>query len=155
MTDIQYRAITEADVPSLFEVRVRTDENRLTSEELAGLGITERTVTERLRGTLAGWLCEDRHRVVGFAMGEATTGEMWVIAVLPEYCCRGIGSALLRHIETWLASRGWIRAWLTTDLDPSLRAYSFYRKHGWRDDRIDGGVRYMVKELGKQMDGQA
>jgi GNAT superfamily N-acetyltransferase len=141
------REITDADIPALFEVRVATHENRLTREELLALGITEETVKQKLRGDYQGWLCEDDNRVVGFAMGDKSSGELWVIAVLPEYVGKGIGSKLLRTVENWLAENGCKRLWLTTDIDPSLKAYTFYLNHGWMDDRIEYGMRYMVKEI--------
>src|SRR5262245_24287753 len=96
------REITEDDIPALFVVRVATHENQLTVEELVSLGITEETVKARLRGTFKGWLCEVNAQVVGFAMGDRATGELWVIALLPEYIGQGIGSALLRRVEDWL-----------------------------------------------------
>jgi GNAT superfamily N-acetyltransferase len=141
------REITEDDIPALFVVRVATHENRLTLEELVSLGITEKTVAARLRGTFKGWLCEVNAQVAGFAMGDRATGELWVIAILPEYIGQGIGSALLRRVEDWLQANGCARLWLTTDLDPSLKAYRFYRQHGWRDDKIENGLRYMVKDV--------
>ncbi len=146
--DLIIRPITPADIPALFVVRVATHENAMTLEELARLGITPATVAEMLGQTHAGWLCEDEGRVVGFAMGNRATGEMWVIALLPHYVGRGIRSRLLRAVEGWLAEHGWTRIWLTTDPDTSLRAYTFYRQHGWVDDRLEGGDRYMVKHLG-------
>lgn len=42
-------------------------------------------------------------------------------------------SALLEKVEAWLFSQGCSELWLTTDLDKRLRAYSFYKKHGWSD----------------------
>ena len=42
---------------------------------------------------------------------------------------------------------GCARLWLTTDLDAGLKAYRFYRQHGWQDDRIENGLRYMVKDI--------
>ncbi len=144
--ELHYREIVADDVPALFDVRVVTHENRLTHEELQAMGITVESVREKLRGSYQGWLCETGGRVVGFAIGDRATGELWVIAVLPEYIGQGIGSALLRQVETWLAESGCTRLWLTTDIDPSLKAYAFYRQHGWQDDRIEDGMRYMVKE---------
>ena len=47
--------------------------------------------------------------------------------------------------EDWLWSCGWAEAWLTTSIDPNLRAYGFYRKQGWLDHEIRGGLRYMRK----------
>lgn len=140
------RAIRESDVPDLFAVRTATHENRLTREELAALGITEASVKERMRGSCKGWLAEADGKVVGFAMGDGSTGELWVIAVLPEYLRRGIGSALLEAVEIWLAESGCARLWLTTDVDTRLDAYSFYRRRGWIDDRVENGLRYMVKD---------
>jgi GNAT superfamily N-acetyltransferase len=139
------RAITDCDIPALFPVRVATHENRLSREELTALGITEASVKERLHGSFKGWLCEVDDRVVGFAIGDRATGELWLIAVLPEYIGRGIGSALLSRVEGWLRDSGCDRLWLTTDVDPRLKAYTFYLQHGWHDDRIDGDVRYMTK----------
>jgi ribosomal protein S18 acetylase RimI-like enzyme len=144
---MRFRETTEADVPDLFAVRVATHENRLTQEELSSIGITEDSVKERLNGSYKGWLCEAGGKVVGFAMGDKSSGEMWVIAVLPEYIGRGIGSSLLISVEIWLRASGCTRAWLTTDVDTKLKAYTFYRRHGWIDDRIEDGLRYMTKDL--------
>ena len=141
-----FREITIEDIPALFEVRTQTDENRLTLEELHSLGIDEKSVKERMETTFKGWLCEFEGRVVGFAMGNRATGELWVIAVLPGYTCRGIGKRLLDLVEEWLFAQGCKRLWLTTDIDTTLRAYSFYLHNGWFDDRIEDGLRYMYKE---------
>lgn len=142
---LRIRAIEPADIPDLFRVRTVTDENRLTLEELARLGINEQSVAEKLLGTFKGWLCEDHGTVVGFAMGDRSTGEMWVIAVLPSHIHRGIGGALLEKVDNWLFSEGCQELWLTTDIDPSLRAYGFYLKRGWTDWKIEDGMRYMMK----------
>lgn len=144
---MKFREITHDDVPDLLTVRVATHENRLTREELASMGITEESVKERLNGSFKGWLCEVGDRVVGFAMGDRSTGELWVIAVLPEYIGQGIGSRLLIAVENWLKEMGCARLWLTTDIDMNLKAYSFYRRHGWSDDHIENDLRYMIKNI--------
>jgi GNAT superfamily N-acetyltransferase len=144
---LKYREITEEDIPALFAVRTATDENRLSREELSSLGITEDSVRERLRGTFKGWLCQDGDLVTGFSMGDKATGELWVIAVLPEYVGRGIGSRLLTLVENWLSENGCSKLWLTTDIDKNLRAYSFYRSHGWVDTWVEDGLRYMAKKM--------
>ena len=69
-------------------------------------------------------------------MGNRETGEFWVIAVLPEYEGRGIGSKLLNLAESWLWATGWKEIWLWISLDTQLRAYSFYSKHGWFDAEV-------------------
>jgi len=142
-----FREIVHGDVPAIFKVRVATRENAYTMEELQGLGITVNSVSAMIDTTHRGWLCEDDDLVVGFAMGNRKTGEMWVIAVLPEYEGRGIGAKLLAFVETWLWSEGWCKIWLTTDIDPTLRAYGFYRNQGWLDHEIRNDLRYMRKAV--------
>jgi GNAT superfamily N-acetyltransferase len=144
---MRYREITDADIPALFAVRTVTHENRLSLEELHALGITEESVRDKLAGSCHGWLCEADGQIVGFAIGDRATGELWVIAVLPGYVGGGIGHRLLTLVEDWLKAQGCSRLWLTTDVDPSLRAYTFYRRHGWEDDRLEDGMRYMVKQI--------
>lgn len=146
---MQFREITPADVPALFDLRPRTRENALTVEDLHRLGITPQSVTESLAQSTAGWLCEDGGRVAGFAMADRATGEFLVIAVLPEYEGRGIGGRLIDLACAWLEASGCGRAWLTTDVDTSLRAYGFYRKRGWTDWKIERGNRYMECELSR------
>ena len=140
---VNFRTIADGDVGALFDVRTRTRENTYTLAELHRLGITPASVRDRLATTFAGWLCADGDRVVAFAMADRSSGELWVIAVLPEYEGRGIGGELMRRAEEWLWTSGCERAWLTTDVDTSLRAYGFYRHRGWTDWKIDDGLRWM------------
>ena len=80
-------------------------------------------------------------------MGDSEAKELTVIAMLPDYEKKGIGKQLLNKVETWLRSAGSKSIWLTTDIDPKLRAYTFYIKNGWQDWKIENGLRYMTKEL--------
>ncbi len=139
----QFREIVVADTPSLFLVRTRTRENSYTLEQLHHLGITPESVAQKLAGSFKGWLCTVENRVVAFCMADAAAGELWVIAVLPDFEGRGIGGRLMGFAEQWLFASGCSRAWLTTDLDPALRAYGFYRHRGWTDWKIEDGLRWL------------
>lgn len=142
------RPITRADIPTLFDIRPRTRENALTLAELGALGITPGSVETWLEGSTKGWVWETMHSgVVGFCMADSSTGELLVIALLPDHEDRGIGGQLMQHAERWLAQSGCTRAWLTTDLDRSLRAYGFYRHRGWTDWKIERGLRWMELQL--------
>jgi ribosomal protein S18 acetylase RimI-like enzyme len=145
MPEMRFREIEERDVTDLFAVRVATRENALSRRELAALGINQNSLLAMLGATHRGWLCEEDHQVVGFAIGNRENGEMWVIALLPDYEGRGIGAELLTRVEDWLWTEGWTEIWLTTDVDPTLRAYGFYRKQGWVDHEIKDNLRYMKK----------
>lgn len=147
MSTMKFREITAADVPGLFDVRPRTRENAMTLEELQRLGIDPRSVTESLERSTKGWVCEVSGRIVAFSMADRATGELLVIAVLPGHEGRGVGGRLMALAEEWLAASGCKRAWLTTDLDTSLRAYGFYRKRGWTDWKLERGLRWMELSL--------
>lgn len=144
---MKFREITTRDIPAIFEVRVATDENNFTYEELEKLDITPDSVEEKLKTTYKGWLCEIENEVVGFVMADKKTAEIWLIAVLPQHINKSIGSQLLNLAEHWLISSGKKRFWLTTDPDRSLRAYSFYLKKDWTEWKEENGLLYMEKEV--------
>jgi ribosomal protein S18 acetylase RimI-like enzyme len=143
--EIIIREITEDDIDEIIILRSKTDQNNYTLDQLHEMGITKEALAIKIQTDYKGWLCELNKRIIGFAMGQKTTGEMWVIAVLPNNINKGIGSILLSKVEEWLFQNGNKSIWLTTDIDTSLRAYSFYKKNGWIDDRIENGLRYMLK----------
>lgn len=140
------REIQPDDMQAIFDVRVATWGNSRGLEELAALGITHESVKEMLKDSHRGWLCSDGDRVVGFAMGNRETGEMWVIAVLEEHEDRGIGKRLIQRVEDWLFAEGWDEIWLTTYVDENNRAVGFYRHLGWEDWKIESDGRYMRKD---------
>lgn len=144
---MKFREITIQDIPAIFEVRVATDENNFTYEEFEAHGITFESVEDKLRTTYKGWLCEIESKVVGFVIADKKTAEIWVIAVLPEYINQRIGTKLLNLAEHWLISSGKQKIWLTTDADKQLRAYKFYLKHGWKDNKVEDGLLFMEKEV--------
>lgn len=136
------RKIHSTDITSLFSVRTSTRENTFTLEELHAVGITEDSVAAMLETTHKGWLCEIDGKVVGFSIGDTITGELWVIAVLPEAEGRGVGSRLLQLTEETLADAGHAELWLETSADRSLRAYAFYRSKGWQEaDIVEDSLR--------------
>ncbi len=145
---VSIRPITAADISALFHIRPRTRENALTIEELRALGITPESVATWLDDSTNGWLWEtSASGVVGFCMADRSTGELLVIALLPEYEGRGIGGLLMQRAERWLAQSGCTTAWLTTDVDQTLRAYGFYRHRGWTDWKLERGLRWMQLAL--------
>lgn len=141
-----FREMRSDDMQAIFDVRVATWHNDRGSEELTRFGITHESVREMMEESHRGWLCEVDSRVVGFAMGNKSDGEMWVIAVLKEYEGHGIGKRLLSLVEVWLFSEGWKEIWLTTDPDETIRAVGFYRHLGRIDWKIEGD-RFMKKRM--------
>lgn len=144
---VRYRELTPEDLEEVFQVRIRTWHNPHGARELVGLGITPASVLEKMRTTHRGWVALSGAQIVGFSMADRSDGELWVIAVLPEFEGRGIGRALLSQAEGWLGSCGWSEVWLTTDINESLRAVGFYRHLGWKDWKIERGDRFMRRSL--------
>ena len=146
---MHFRKMNYGDVSVAFEITLLGREKSFSREALSAVGITEESVIEMLDvlHSHEGWVCEVDAKVVGFAMGNRNTGEFWIIAVLPEYERRGIGSKLYTLTEDWLRSLGWKEAWLAVLQDLQITAYSFFRKRGWVDDEMRGAFRVMKKSL--------
>ena len=123
------RPATAADIPALFAIRLAVRENAMTMEALAANGVTPEAIAGLLATTAAGWIAG---AAAGFAIADAGDGSLFALFVHPDQEGRGLGRALLRQAESWLASQGWREAWLFTGADRRLRAQGFYRAHGWR-----------------------
>jgi GNAT superfamily N-acetyltransferase len=68
--------------------------------------------------------------VVGTAMIDLATGRIDAVFVLPEYMRRGMGRALMDHLEGMAISAGLA----ALQLDATLNAASFYRSLGFEGD---------------------
>ena len=133
MTHFTIREATASDIEPLFEIRARTRENPIPRAYLESIGITAAAWAASLgSGVEQTWVCFDGDTPVGFCGADANSGEIVVLAVLPEYEGRGIGRSLLEGAVTWLRARGRRRVWLATNPDPNGRAHGFYRSQGWR-----------------------
>ena len=140
------RSIEPQDLGESIDLRASTRENPISRTALRNLGITEESTVELLRTTHRGWLCEEAGRIVGFAIGDGKTGELWVVAVLPDFEGSGVGSQLTERVEEWLWSLGWQELWLWTSPDPTKRAFTFYSKRGWHVAETKDDILYMKKK---------
>jgi ribosomal protein S18 acetylase RimI-like enzyme len=130
---LHYRPAISADAAECVKLRGRTRENAISAATLASLGITAGSWANNIEiGRLPGYVCTDDNRIVGYCFGDKDTGEIAVLAVLPQYEGRGIGKALLLQVENDLRSLGYKRLFLACSSDPSHRSHGFYRHLGWR-----------------------
>jgi ribosomal protein S18 acetylase RimI-like enzyme len=130
--DLVFRETEQADIQGLFEIRARTRENPLSKEQLASLGITPESIVQAMAiGQVKGWVCLQESHLVGFCNGDRS-GEILVLAVLPEYEHRGIGTTLLARVVDWLRSLAADTIWLAASSDRNSRAHGLYRSLGWR-----------------------
>ncbi|MFG1495906.1 GNAT family N-acetyltransferase [Saccharospirillum sp. HFRX-1] len=144
---IQYRETQSTDVDPLFIVRTQTGDNPMSTERLAQLGITPASIRQGFDdGYLCGWVAMVDETIVGFCNGELNTGEVLVLALLPDFEGQGIGRQLLGLVVEALRRQGHKAIWLAADSNPSVRAHGFYRKLGWvpSGERLENGDEVLV-----------
>ena len=112
----------------------RTDQAKRSLSRAAGLARhnPESWGNETRTGKLIGHVCLDEGRIVGYGFGQTETGEVVVLALLPEYESKGIGKELLSRVVQDLRACGHQRLFLGCSRDPASRSYGFYRRLGWR-----------------------
>lgn len=127
------RVATPNDVEECIAIRGRTRHNAISASELAARGITAETWGRDVEtGTLPGYVCTLHDHVVGYCFGHYKTGEVVVLALLPDHEGRGIGKALLQAVIGDFRASGFKRLFLECAADPSVRSFGFYRHLGWR-----------------------
>ena len=128
-----YRPATPADAPECVVIRGQTRENAISTERLNSLGITAQSWGEDIRtGAFPGHVCTVDERIVGYCFGASATGEIVVLALLPQFENQGIGRQLLGRVIDDLMKRGHQRLFLGCSKDPATRSHGFYRHLGWR-----------------------
>jgi GNAT superfamily N-acetyltransferase len=119
------RQAERADIAGMQRVRHAVRENRLVS-----LVISDDSYLEAIETTGRGWVIESEGDVVAFAIGNATTGNIWALFVDPTHERLGHGRRLHDVMVEWLWSVGLERLHLSTS--PGTRAERFYEIAGWR-----------------------
>jgi len=128
-----YRPAVASDIAECVRLRAMTRENAISAARLASLGITvESWAADVAAAHVVGHVCTDGRRIVGYCYGDSRTGEILVLALLPDYERCGIGRALLSCVTKELWSMGFKRLFLGCSRNPTHRSYGFYRHLGWR-----------------------
>lgn len=97
------------------------------------MGITRETwAADVAAGSLPGYVCVSRSTLAGYCFGARDTGEIVVLALLPEFENQGIGRTLLELMVDDFQALGFDRLFLGCSADPATRSYGFYRHLGWR-----------------------
>lgn len=131
-TSITFHAARAEDTAAFIELRGKTRQNAITEERLAAVGITAASWAEMMRsGSLPGHVCHRDGQLAGYCFGERDTGEIIVLALLPELEGMGVGKTLLALVMADLRAQGHARLFLGCSSDPASRSYGFYRHLGW------------------------
>jgi GNAT superfamily N-acetyltransferase len=130
---LRFRRAVASDAAECVRIRGLTRENAVSAERLRSAGITvESWGSDIESGSLPGFVCESAGAMAGYCFGAKDTGEVVVLALLPEYENQGLGRRLLAMVIDELRSHGHKRLFLGCSPDPSCRSYGFYRHLGWR-----------------------
>jgi GNAT superfamily N-acetyltransferase len=127
------RPAVSADAAECIALRGQTRENALSVAHLTSLGITVDSWGKSIEAMrVGGHVCTDHDRLIGYCFGDMLTGEILVLALLPEYEGHGMGKLLLSKVVEDLRSIGHKRLFLGASGNPCHRSYGFYRHLGWR-----------------------
>lgn len=130
---VSYRAALPEDAAECVALRGRTRENAVSEKRLRSLGVTSQSWGNDIRsGALPGHICSAAGKLVGYCFGARATGEIVVLALLPDFENRGIGRELLNRMIKELTELGHTRLFLGCSPDPLSRSYGFYRHLGWK-----------------------
>ena len=121
------------DIAACVELRGRTRENAVSRERLEAIGITVGSWSSDVAdGSLPGHVCFAGSELAGYCFGARDTGEVVVLALLPQYENRGVGKTLLNLMVRDFERLGFRRLFLGCSTDPGTRSHGFYRHLGWR-----------------------
>lgn len=137
---LTHRPAMPEDAPACIALRGRTRQNAVPADRLAAYGITVASWAEGIRsGATPGHVCLRGDQLIGYCFGDRDTGEVLVLALLPEAEGQGLGRDLLGRVVAQLAGLGWRRLFLGCSTDPDSRSHGFYRHLGWRSTgQLDG-----------------
>lgn len=128
-----YRLAVPTDAAECVVLRGKTRQNAITEQQLRARGITAKTWSKNIEiGALPGYVCTVDENIVGYCFGASNSGEIVVLALLPDFENQGIGRELLDRMTSHLAELGHGRLFLGCSPDPESRSYGFYRHLGWR-----------------------
>ncbi|WP_049438598.1 GNAT family N-acetyltransferase [Stenotrophomonas maltophilia] len=126
------------DAAACIDLRGRTRENAFSAAQLAERGITVDSWAAGIaQGDSIGRVAWDGERMAGYCFADLDSGEVLVLALLPDYEGRGIGRQLLQDVVSLTRDAGHQRLFLACSADPRSRSHGFYRRLGWRPT---GGV---------------
>ncbi|AXF20175.1 GNAT family N-acetyltransferase [Burkholderia pyrrocinia] len=132
MNEITWRKAVPDDAAACLALRGKTRENAFTEAQLRDLGITVESWGDGIRcGLFSGHVCCANERMVGYCFGDTGSGEIVVLAILPEHERAGIGKRLLRQVIDDFAANGFTTLFLGCSADPASRSHGFYRHLGW------------------------
>lgn len=64
------RLANQADISAMFDIRTRVQENHLSHDQLAQMGITPEAISQAILSAPCAWIAEVNGAAVGFSMAD-------------------------------------------------------------------------------------
>jgi ribosomal protein S18 acetylase RimI-like enzyme len=129
----EFRSAIPEDAEQCIVMRGKTRENSYSIEALAAIGITLDNWRSGIEnGSSPGYVCLHGDLIIGMSFYDNETGEILVVAVLPDFEGKGIGNKLLQNILADLRTKGYSRSFLSCNPSSTSRSFGFYRHMGWK-----------------------
>lgn len=96
------RLANQADINAIFDIRTSVQENHLSHDQLAQMGITPETIRQAILEAPCAWAAEVDGAPVGFSMADVEDGCVFAAFVLPEFEGYGLGRSLMNKAEAFL-----------------------------------------------------
>lgn len=141
-----YRQITADDTPILADIaRTVWGEGhpvwqKLTAAHEGGFP------AGNLKTDHSGWTYSLEGKLTGFSLANRTTGEILMIAMLPEHRKKRIGRELMRQAEGWLWSHGWKEIHLSIHVAQDVT--NFFHHLGWQTSGAGQGTTFVKTNPG-------
>ena len=142
MSPLSIQIARTKDIPAMHVVRMSVTENALANPLL----VTEQDYVEMLELKGKGWVCYDGDALVGFAIVDVSSANIWALFVALGFENKGIGRSLHTQMLDWsFQQEGIDTLWLATE--PGTRAERFYRNAGWTATGITqhGEIRFEME----------
>jgi iron(III)-enterobactin esterase len=128
---IAYRQILESDIPEVIGFLVPTGSNSRSVGKIPASDVNPDSIRARLQSGHSGWVAWANRSLIGFSMANRTNGEVWAMAIAPEWEGKDIDRELMRQTEAWLFSHGWAEIWAA--MPPEENAPGFCNGPAWQD----------------------
>jgi GNAT superfamily N-acetyltransferase len=137
----KFREAWPEDFEAIHHVRMSVKENVLSNPAL----VTRQHYINMLTEKGKGWLCESDQVVIGFAIIDVSSRNIWALFVHPEHEKKGIGKRLHDMMLSWYFMNSIDELWLTTS--PGTRAEQFYMRAGWeRDGWVKDEIKFKINK---------
>lgn len=118
------------DIDRISTLRLNVKENVLNNPSLVSYEMYVKYLTTHGKG----WVWEDDQEILGFAIVDTESNNIWALFVNNDHLAKGIGKQLQSVMLDWYFSNYKYELWLSTS--QNTRAARFYELTGWSNQGI-------------------